>query len=345
MKFRIGLALAAALIAVVPLFTACNKEAAPSGPTTGTSGGGGGGGDKQMTVGFAQTGSESGWRNANTKSVKEEAAKRKIDLKFVDANSDPQKQQKALADFIAQRVDIIILEPIQVQGWDSVLKEAKSANIPVIIGDRNVAAPADLYVTFIGSDFLDEGRKAGEWLAKKTGGKAVIAEMQGEVGSAPARDRKKGFEEAIAKFPEMKIVLSQTADFKRAKGNELMATYMQDAKFKDVTVLYAHNDDMALGAIEAIKAGGKKPGKDLMIVSVDGTKDGIAALRAGEINCIVECNPLLGPQLFDNASKILKGESVPKEQKSIESVYDQDGLDFGRPEKAVKISDSKVEGF
>jgi len=341
MKFRIGLALATALLAAVPLFTACNKEAAP----TGTGNGGGGDGGKPMVIGFAQTGSESGWRNANTKSVKEEAAKRKIDLKFVDANGKPENQQKAVADFIAQRVDVIIIEPIQVDGWEPVLKEAKAARIPVIVGDRNVAASNDLYVTFIGSDFLDEGRKAGEWLAKKTGGKAVIAEMQGTIGSAPARDRKAGFEEAIKKYPDMKIVMSQSADFKRADGNQLMATYLQDPKFKDVTVLYAHNDDMALGAISAIEAGGKKPGKDLMIVSVDGTADGIKALRDGKINCIVECNPLLGPQLYDNATKVLKGETVPKEQKSIESVYDQEGLDYGRPEKAVKISDSKVEGF
>jgi ABC-type sugar transport system substrate-binding protein len=300
---------------------------------------------KQITVGFAQTGSESGWRNANTISVKDEAKKRDINLKFVDANSKVDNQRKALADFIAQRVDIIILEPLEVGGWDSVLREAKAANIPVIIGDRNVSSSKDLYATFIGSDFLDEGKKAGEWLAKKTGGKAVIAEMQGEVGSAPARDRKKGFEDAIKAHPGMKIVMSQTANFRRADGQQLMATFLQKPEFKDVTVLYAHNDDMALGAISAIEAAGKKPGKDLMIVSVDGTKDGIQALRDGKINVIVECNPLLGPQLFDNAAKILKGEQVPKEQKSIESVYDQEGLDYGRPEKAINISKSEVKGF
>jgi galactofuranose transport system substrate-binding protein len=311
--------------------------------TLAVSGCGGGGG--KTTVGFAQTGSESGWRNANTASVKEEAAKRNINLKFVDANSKVDNQRKALADFIAQRVDLIILEPLEVDGWDSVLKDAKAANIPVIIGDRNVSASPDLYACFIGSDFVDEGKKAGEWLVKKTGGKAIIAEMQGEVGSAPARDRQKGFMDAIAKFPDMKVALTQTANFRRADGQQLMATFLQDPKFKEVTVLYAHNDDMALGAISAIEAAGKKPGKDLMIISVDGTKDGMTALRDGKINCIVECNPLLGPQLFDNAAKILKGESVPKEQKSIEAVYDQEGLDYGRPEKAISIKDSKVAGF
>jgi simple sugar transport system substrate-binding protein len=311
----------------------------------GAGGGGGGGAGKKMTVGFAQTGSESGWRNANTISVKSEAEKRGVNLKFVDANSKVDNQRKALADFIAQRVDLIMLEPLEVDGWDSVLQEAKASNIPVIIGDRNVSAPPDLYACFIGSDFVDEGKKAGEWLAKKTGGKAVIAEMQGEVGSAPARDRKKGFVEAISKYPDMKIVLSQTANFRRADGQQLMATFLQDPKFKDVTVIYAHNDDMALGAISAIEAAGKTPGKDLMIVSVDGTKDGIKALRDGKINCVVECNPLLGPQLFDNAEKILKGEQVEKVQKSIEAVYDQEGLDFGRPEKAININNSQVEGF
>jgi galactofuranose transport system substrate-binding protein len=325
---QLGLSLAAAALALTFAIT-----------------GFGAAGGKPMTVGFAQTGSESGWRNANTISVKDEAKKRNINLKFVDANSKVDNQRKALADFIAQRVDIIILEPLEVDGWDSVLKEARDAKIPVIIGDRNVSAPKDLYVTFIGSDFLDEGKKAGEWLVKKTGGKAVIAEMQGEVGSAPARDRKKGFEEAIKGSPGMKIIMSQTANFKRADGQQLMATFLQKPDFKDVTVLYAHNDDMALGAISAIEAAGKKPGKDLMIVSVDGTKDGIQALRDGKINCIAECNPLLGPQLYDNAEKILKGEQVPKEQKSVEAVYDQEGLDYGRPEKAINISKSEVKGF
>ena len=139
--------------------------------------------------------------------------------------------------------------------------------------------------------------------------------------------------------------MSQTANFLRADGQQLMATFLQDPKFKDVTVLYAHNDDMALGAISAMEAAGKKPGKDLMIVSVDGTKDGIQALRDGKINCVVECNPLLGPQLFDNAEKILKGETVEKQQKSKEAVYDQEGLDYGRTEKAININNSKVTGF
>jgi len=334
MKYRLCTILAAAMLAAVPFLANCGG----GGPETKPSG-------KPMVVGFAQTGSESGWRNANTISVKDEAKKRNVDLKFVDANSKVDNQRKALADFIAQRVDVIMLEPLEVDGWDSILKDAQAAKIPVIIGDRNVSAPKDLYACFIGSDFVDEGMKAGEWLAKKTDGKAMIAEMQGEVGSAPARDRKAGFEKAIAKFPGMKIVMSQTASFRRADGQALMATWLQDPKFKDITVLYAHNDDMALGAISAIEAAGKRPGKDLMIVSVDGTKDGVQALRDGKINCVVECNPLLGPQLFDNAEKILKGETVAHEQKSIEAVYDQEGLDYGRPDKAVNITTSKVSGF
>ena len=323
---QLGLSLGAAMLALTMAISGCGD----SGKTT---------------IGFAQTGSESEWRNANTISVKDEAKKRGINLNFVDANSKVDNQRKALADFIAQRVDLIILEPLEVSGWDSVLKDAKAAKIPVIIGDRNVSAPKDLYVTFIGSDFVDEGKKAGEWLAKKTGGKAVIAEMEGEVGSAPARDRKKGFDDTIQKYPGMKVLMSQTADFKRAKGQELMATWLQKPEFKDVTVLYAHNDDMALGAISAMESAAKKPGKDLLIVSVDGTKGGIQALRDGKINCVVECNPLLGPQLFDNAEKIIKGETVPQEQKSVEAVYDQEGLDFGRPEKAINITKSEVKGF
>jgi ABC-type sugar transport system substrate-binding protein len=341
MKSWLGMSLAAAIFAATSLLTGCGNN-----DTTGTGGTGGTG--KKMVVGFAQTGSESGWRSANTNSVKSEAERRGIDLKFVDANSKADNQRKAVQDFIAQRVDIIIIEPIEVTGWDAVLKDAKEAKIPVIIGDRNVNASPDLYETFIGSDFLDEGKKAGEWLAKKTGGKAVIAEMQGEVGSAPARDRKKGFEEAIKAFPGMTIAISQTASFKRAEGQTLMASWLGKPEFANVNVIYAHNDDMALGAISAMEAAGKKPGKDVLIVSVDGTKDGIQALRDGKINCVVECNPLLGRQLFENADKILRGDKVPKEQKSIEDVYDQEGLDFGRSVKAVNINSEegkKVSGF
>ena len=310
MKMRLCLSLAAALIALVPLFSGCG-DSGSAGPA-----------NKTLTIGFAQTGAESAWRNANTISIKDEAKKRGVDLRFVDANSKVDNQRKAISDFIAQKVDVIMVAPLEVDGWDQVLKDAKAAGIPVIISDRRISSPPDLYTCFIGSDFLEEGRRAGEWLAKKTAGKANIAELQGEVGSAPARDRKKGFEEAIAKFPGMKIIMSQTANFRRADGQQLMATFLQKPEAKDITAVFAHNDDMALGAIGAIEAAGKKPGKDMIIISIDGIKEAFQAMADGKLNCTVECNPLLGPSLFDAAEKIHKGEKVEKEIYSKEGVFD-----------------------
>jgi simple sugar transport system substrate-binding protein len=158
--------------------------------------------NSKLTVGFAQVGAESAWRTANSKSIQDEAAKRGITLKFSDAQQKQENQIKAVRSFIAQKVDVILLAPIVETGFEPVLKEAKAAGIPVILSDRRVATDDDsLYVTFIGSDFIEEGRRAGEWLAKKMDGKAVIAELQGTPGSAPANDRKKGFEEVLAKNP------------------------------------------------------------------------------------------------------------------------------------------------
>ena len=176
---------------------------------------------KKITVGFSQIGAESGWRTANTDSIKSEAAKRGIDLKFSDAQGKQENQIKALRSFISLEVDVIAFSPVVETGWEPVLKEIKKAGIPVILTDRAVAvSDPSLFVTFIGSDFIEEGRRAGNWLAKATDGKAVIAELVGTPGSAPAIDRKKGFEEAISKFPGMKIVKSQSGDFNRAKGKE-----------------------------------------------------------------------------------------------------------------------------
>ncbi len=195
---------------------------------------------------------------------------------------------------------MIAFSPVVETGWEPVLKEAKDAGIPVFVSDRRPDVPEDMYVTFIGSDFLLEGQKTAEWLVKKTGGKAVIAELEGTTGSAPANDRKKGFDDVIAKNPGMQIVFSQTAEFTRAKGKEVTEALLKSPKGQSVNVIFAHNDDMALGAIQAIEAAGKKPGVDIMIVSIDGVRDGIQAIADGKINYICECNPLLGPYLFDS---------------------------------------------
>jgi ABC-type sugar transport system substrate-binding protein len=279
---------------------------------------------KPLVVGFSQIGAESGWRTANSRSIKEEAEKRGVTLKFSDAQMEQENQVRALRSFIQQRVDCIVVAPKTEDGWQDVLEEAKKAGIPVILTDRTVKVDdPSLYVTFIGADFVEEGRRAAEWLAKKTGGKAMIAELQGTPGAAPAIDRKKGFEEGIAKHPDMKVIKSQSGNFERGKGKEVFAAFLQSPEGAQITALYAHNDDMALGAIQAMEAAGKKPGTDIVIVSIDGVHDAFQAMLEGKLNCSVECNPMLGPQLFDVIEKVKRGETVPRWVQTTEGVFDQ----------------------
>jgi simple sugar transport system substrate-binding protein len=281
-------------------------------------------GKKKVVVGFSQIGAESGWRTANTDSIKSEAAKRGIELQFSDAQQKQENQIKALRSFIAQGVDVIAFSPVVETGWEPVLQEVKKAGIPVILSDRAVDVTDDsLYVTFIGADFVEEGRRAGNWLAKASGGKAVIAELVGTPGSAPAIDRKKGFEEVLAKYPEMKIVKSQSGDFTRAKGKEVMESFLKSPDAKQITALFAHNDDMALGAIQAMEEAGVKPGKDILIVSIDGVRGAFEAMAAGKLNCTVECNPLIGPQLFDAVDATLAKKQLPKRTVVQEGVFEQ----------------------
>lgn len=279
--------------------------------------------DKKVTLGFAQVGAESGWRSANTKSVQESAAEAGFDLKFSDAQQKQENQIKAIRSYIQQKVDVISFSPVVESGWDTVLKEAKDAGIPVILTDRAVdSKDTSLYVTFIGSDFVEEGRRAGKWLVDKfkdEKGDVNIVELQGTTGSAPAIDRKAGFEEVIKSSANLKVIASQTAEFTRAKGKEVMQAFLKANK--DIDVLYAHNDDMALGAIQAIEAAGLKPGEDIIIISIDGVKDGFVAASEGKINFIVECNPLLGPQLMQAVNDVLAGKEIPKRIVTEEGVF------------------------
>jgi simple sugar transport system substrate-binding protein len=277
-----------------------------------------------LTVGFSQVGAESAWRTANSDSIKAEAAKRGITLRFSDAQNKQENQIKALRSFVAQGVDVIAFSPVVETGWEPVLREIKQAGIPVVLTDRAVdVSDPSLYACFIGSDFVEEGRRAARWLAKATGGKATIAELVGTPGSAPAIDRKRGFEEILAGYPDMKIVLSQSGDFTRAKGQEVMEAFLKSPEGRNVNALFAHNDDMALGAIQAIEAAGLRPGKDITIVSIDGVRDAFQAMVDGKLNCTVECNPLLGPQLFDVVEAVAAGKPVPRRIVVRESVYDQ----------------------
>jgi simple sugar transport system substrate-binding protein len=203
-----------------------------------------------------------------------------------------------------------------------VLREAKQAKIPVVLVDRGVKVEDEsLFATLIASDFVAEGKMAGDWLAKKTDGKARIIELQGTPGAAPAIDRKKGFEEAIKDKPDMKIIASQSGDFRRSGGKEVMEALLKVHPV--VTAVYAHNDDMALGAIQALEESGKKPGTDVIVISIDGVKGAFEAMAAGKLNCTVECNPLLGPMAFDAVDKAVKGEQLAKKTVVQDRVFDQ----------------------
>jgi galactofuranose transport system substrate-binding protein len=279
---------------------------------------------KPIVLGFAQVGAESEWRTANTESIKSSAKEAGIDLKFSDAQQKQENQIKAIRSYIAQKVDVIAFSPVVETGWETVLVEAKNAKIPVVLTDRAISSKDDsLYVTFIGSDFTEEGRKAGRWLVEKekgVPGPINIVELQGTVGSAPAIDRKMGFEEIIKSDPKFKIIRSQTGDFTRAKGKEVMEAFLK-AEGKKINVLYAHNDDMAIGAIQAIEEAGMKPGKDIIIISVDGVKGAFEAMMAGKLNVSVECSPLLGPQLMSVVKDIKAGKPVPKRIVTQESIF------------------------
>ena len=279
---------------------------------------------KKIVLGFSQIGAESEWRTANTNSIKDSAAKEGIDLKFSDAQQKQENQIKALRSFIAQKVDVIAFAPVVESGWDTVLKEIKAAKIPVILTDRAVdSKDTSLYVTFMGSDFTEEGRKAGRWLLEKSKsmkGDINVVELQGTVGSAPAIDRKKGFEEIVKAEPRIKIIRSQTGDFTRAKGKEVMEAFLK-AEGKKINVLYAHNDDMAIGAIQAIEEAGIKPSKDITIISVDAVKGAFEAMMAGKLDVTVECSPLLGPQLMSAVKDIVAGKTLPKRIVTNEGIF------------------------
>ncbi len=278
-----------------------------------------------LTLGFSQVGAESEWRTANSASIKAAAKEAGITLKFADAQQKQENQVKALRSYIAQKVDVIAFSPVVESGWDTVLKEAKAAGIPVILTDRAVkVADPTLYVTFIGSDFVEEGRKAARWLlerAAKTPNAALnIVELQGTVGSAPAIDRKKGFEEVIKDNAKLQIIRSQSGEFTRAKGKEVMESFLKQ-RDKKIDVLYAHNDDMAIGAIQAIEEAGLKPGVDIVVISIDGVRGAFEAMKAGKLNVTVECNPLLGPQLMQLAKDVVAKKPVEKRITVNEGVY------------------------
>ncbi|TQR85212.1 ABC transporter substrate-binding protein [Mycobacterium hodleri] len=316
-------------IATAGVLAACGSGPAPS------SGSGEGGGGGQITMGFSQVGAESGWRTANTTSIQDAAKAADVNLKFSDANGEQENQISAIRSFVQQRVSVIAFSPVVRTGWDAVLLEAKNAGIPVILTDRAVdTQEKDVYKTFLGADFVQEGKWAGEWTVKEYAsapGPVNIVQLEGTTGSDPALERSTGFADAIKANPNLKVIASQTGDFTRSGGKQVMEAFLK-ANPK-IDMVFAQNDDMALGAVEAIEAAGMKPGQDIKIVAIDATHDGMQALADGKMNFIVECNPLLGPQLMDIAKKVVAGEAVPARIVTPDQTFDQQQAKAALPER------------
>jgi simple sugar transport system substrate-binding protein len=277
-----------------------------------------------VVLGFSQLGAGANWNAANTESIRKAARESGIDLRLEDARHSQENQMATLRSFVSQRVDVIAFSPVVESGWEFVLREIRSAGIPVILMDRAIAVNDDsLYVSLIGSDFVEEGRRAGRWLLEHTRdvpGEIAIAELRGTVGSAPANDRKQGFAEVIAADRRYRIVRSQSGNFDRARAREVMAEFLK-AEGRGIRVLFAHSDTMALGAIEAIESAGFKPGSDILVIAIEGSRKGLEAIVAGKINVSVECSPLLGPQLMAVVKQAAAGKPVPRRVVTEESVF------------------------
>ena len=278
----------------------------------------------QVILGFSQLGSESSWRLGNTKSVQAAAKRAGVQLMYENAEQKQEKQIKAIRSFIAYQVDVIAFSPIVEDGWDNVLGEAKQAGIPVLITDRRIKTEDEsLIVGFIGSDFYEEGRRAGRYLLQKMqdAQQVNIVEISGTVDSTPMRARGEGFREVLAGDSRFTFLESVSGDFLRSKGKECMQGLL--IRHDDIDVLYSHNDSMTLGAIEAIEAVGLTPGKDIVIITVDGEQAAIDLLKAGKINCVVECTPLIGDKIIELAKKLAAGETIPRNTYSQEQVFSE----------------------
>ncbi|WP_082595643.1 ABC transporter substrate-binding protein [Paenibacillus sp. Soil750] len=281
---------------------------------------------KEPVLGFSQLGSESEWRLANTSSIKNSAVESDVELNFQNAEQSQEKQIEAIREFVKEKVDVIAIAPVVETGWEPILKEVKQAGIPVIIIDRLVdVTDPSLYVTYIGSDFYEEGRKAGKYLLDKIPKsiKSVgIVELKGTEGSTPSIARGKGFRDVISSRSDLQFLKSENADFTVAKGKEVMKKFLQE-KGREIRVLYSHNDDMTFGALEAIEEYGLVPGKDIVVITVDGTRKALEKMNEGKINLVVECNPLLGPNLIQAVKEIVKGSTLPKRIVTPENVFTQ----------------------
>ena len=292
---------------------------------------------RPVVLGFSQIVAEANWNTANTESIRSAARAAGIELRLEDARRSQENQVATLRSFVRQRVDVIAFSPVVANGWDAVLHEVRLARIPVILLDRSIeVSDESLYVSMIGSDFVEEGRRAGRWLLEHTRdmpGEIDIVELRGTVGSAPANDRKQGFSEAIAAGRRYRIIRSQSGDFDRGRAREVMAGFLR-AEGRRIRVLFAHGDTMALGAIEAIESAGLKPGSDILVISIEGSRKGLEAIIAGKLNVTVECSPLLGPQLMAVVSNVAAGRPVPRRVITQESVFTRENAASELPHRA-----------
>ncbi|WP_025272422.1 ABC transporter substrate-binding protein [Haloglycomyces albus] len=283
-----------------------------------------------LTIGFVQVGAESAWRTANSESVKDAAADddRIAELKFVDGQQKQEKQLKGVRNLITQGVDAIVVAPIVETGWTDVLQEAQDNDIPVILADRGIEKEdSDLYVTRLGSDFVREGEKAGEWVLDEfaDANGLNLLQLEGSVGSAPANDRAEGFFNVLdGEGFDYQLVDSQSGDFQAEDGKAVMETFLQKYDADEIDLLYAHNDEMGLGAIQAMEEAGVAPGDDIQVIIVDGSQAGFQAGVEGKLNYIVECNPAFGPQLMDVVTDVVNGEEMDKFTAVEEGVFSED---------------------
>ena len=281
-------------------------------------------GGHKIELGLSQVVTTANWNAANTESIRQAARDAGIDVRVEDAHRSQENQVAALRAFVRQRVDVIAFSPVVETGWETVLREVRTAGIPVILTDRAIEVSDDsLYVSLIGSDFVEEGRRAGRWLlehSRDLRDEIDIVELQGTVGSAPANDRKQGFAEIIATDPRYRIIRSQSGDFSRENAKRVMEDFLQ-AEGRRIRVLFAHSDSMALGAIEAIEAAGFKAGSDILVISIEGGREGLKAIVAGKLNVSVECTPLFGPQLVYAVKTLAAGKAIPRRMVTQETVF------------------------
>lgn len=294
---------------------------------------------ERLILGFSQIGSESAWRTRNTQSIFEAAAENDIQIIFDDAQQKQENQLKAIRSFIVYQVDVIAFVPIVEDGWDNVLTEAKEAGIPVILVDRQINADPSLYAGFLGEDGLEEGRRAARFLVNKcrnNPGPVSIYEMSGTQNSSVVRDRAQGFREIISKDSKFQIIHSEDGDFLRSRGKEISERLIQNARAngylrndalyfngQKIDVVYSHNDSMTLGLLDSISNYGVNTNRTV-IISIDAEQKSIDALTEGKLNCVVECNPNLGPTLMQLVKLIAEGKQIPRITYNSETVFTED---------------------